>query len=101
MGLPALPAVVSPGPPAVALPAPALQPPPHYESSLPGCPFLPLQPVSTNVSLTPWLSDFIQFDFLSVLVVFVLKFVVAFLLVVQESKVYLPIPSSGSPELFY
>ena len=67
------------GPPAAAWPAPfhnlpprrVHQPPPCRESSPPGCPSPPLPLVWMNVSsLSPWLLDFIQFDFLSVLVVF-------------------------------
>ena len=64
-------------------------------SLLPSCLSLPLLLVWVSVSsLTPWLSDSIQFNFLSVLVVFVFKFVVVLLLFVQGGTVCLPTPPS-------
>ena len=65
------------------------------QSSLSGCPCLPLLLVWTNVSsLTPWLLDFhtVQFSG-SYGCFFVLKFVVG-LLVLRGSKVRLPVPPS-------
>ena len=47
-----------------------------------------------TVSSTLWFQTSIQFDFLSVLVVFVLKFVVVLLLVGQGGTVCLPTPPS-------
>ena len=58
--------------PAAALPTPLHSPPPRWvcqsppcrESSLPGCPSLPLLPVWVSVSsLSPWLSDFLTVRF--------------------------------------
>ena len=79
---------------AVALRAPFYNLPPCWvcqsspssESSLPGCPSLPLLPVWMNVSsLSPWLSDFMQFDFLSVLV-FVFKLLLSFFWLFEEAQ---------------
>ena len=58
------------------------EPPPCHESSLPSCPSPPLLPVWMKVSsLTPWLLDSIQFDFLAVLAM-------------QGGTGYLPMPPS-------
>ena len=87
--LPDLPAVASPGLPAAVLPTPVLQLPPCCES----CP--PWLPVSAHLtglgisSLTSWLSDFIQFDFLAGLVFwlfFVFRFVVVFFWLCKEAQ---------------
>ena len=51
-------------------PHPVLQPPPCCDSSCLGYLSLPLLMVLMGVSLTPWLLDFIQFNFLAVLVIF-------------------------------
>ena len=51
-------------------PHPVLQPPPCCDSSRLGYLSLPLLMVLMGVSLTPWLLDFIQFNFLAVLVIF-------------------------------
>ena len=67
---------------------------PCHESSPPWLP-VSTAPIGLGIpSLSPWLSDFIQFDFLSVLVDFVFKFVVVLLLVVRGGTVCLPTPPS-------
>ena len=48
-------------------------PPPCPESSPPSCPSPPFLPDWVNVSLSPWFSSSMQFDFLAVLVVPVFK----------------------------
>ena len=70
--------------------------PPCCKCSPPSHPCWPLLLVWINVSsLTPWLSDFHTVRFcISVLVVFVFKFVVVLLLVVVGGTVCLPMPPS-------
>ena len=62
----------------------------------PRCPSLTLLPVWMSVSsLTPWLSDFHTVQFSGIAgCLFVFKFVVVLLLVVQGGKVYLPMSLS-------
>ena len=76
-------------------PCPVHLPLPFSESSRPGCLAPALLPVWMNVSsLTPYLSVSIQFDFLSVLVVFCFKVVVVLLLLVRGGTVCPPKPPS-------
>ena len=70
------------------------------QSSLPGCPSPPLLLVWVSVSFyLLGCQTSIQFDFLSVLVVFVFKFVDALLLVVRGGTVCLTMPPTW-PEVF-
>ena len=73
-----------------------LGPPPRHTSSLPWLRVSPLPPVWMNVfSLTTWLLDFytVPFSVISGCFLF-LNFFVVLLLIVQGSKVYLPMPPS-------
>ena len=64
-------------------------PPPCPESSPPSCLSPPFLPDWVNVSLSPWFSSSMQFDFLAVLVVLVLKlFFLPFFWLCEEVKCF-------------
>ena len=84
--------------PTAPLPTPLHNPPPHWfcqlspcrESSPPGCLSPPLLPVWMNVSSLFGCQTSIQFDFLSILVVFVFKWLLSFFWLCKEAQcVYL------------
>ena len=89
-----------PGPPAATWPT---QSSIHHlveHPFCPGCPSPPLLPVWMNVSsLIPWLLDFHSLISCHFWLIFVFKFVVVLLLVVQGEKVYLPTPPSWPENL--